>query len=559
MNNTGFLKEAGAFLLTFILGTLSMHGILNYLITDAGNLITKGENTLPVISFLILYAAIPVLVVAIWRYWYSHRKISKYFDSNNKFIGRYFVVEKVVGVAIISALVIYSIYAIRLFAYNHDVDPLLQIAIWLLVLALVGILLIGTMLINEYIVSTGALKLKRPDKHSTIYPSVRHSFIEIILILLLWLTVFTVFMVNPAYSVLFSKDHQKVKVQNSFKEPLGLIKSLDTLQSINNSIRGLDMLSAATANNKAALPKEQQNNLEEKIDSLLIIYNDTISNRVNGAISSLNTYYKKLSDSVVVNDDQANIKPVFASIDIIISVLKNKYEKIVEDTLVKVLKHAQPLYKLLIAILLLYAIINWFVISHINRLVMFNSNKKEIPKPLPEIEFTKFYIMLLLVMLAPIFKTLNKKDIQFNKPLWTFGQPSVYNNSPGDKAEPIKNHSHTVEFNIFPDFDTLGLYTKRKIFYDSIALIFKQYNSGPDSEGSSALTNRIDSLIEVVTFHNVFNDTTQNLRTSISSNYDSIIKISNWLGSNSDSTRTNSKKLIKVDSIFKLNLDENEK
>ena len=35
MNNQGFLKEAGGFLLAFVLGSVGMHGILYYLITDA--------------------------------------------------------------------------------------------------------------------------------------------------------------------------------------------------------------------------------------------------------------------------------------------------------------------------------------------------------------------------------------------------------------------------------------------------------------------------------------------------------------------------------------------
>ncbi|MCF6360063.1 MAG: hypothetical protein L3J29_04795 [Cyclobacteriaceae bacterium] len=427
MNNTGFLRQAGAFLLTFILGTLSMHGILNYLVSDAGDLLNDG-NFVPIIIFLIAYAVTPLAILAIWRYCYIHRQVKKHFNLNSSFISWFFRIELASGTFLLLAVIIYSIYIVNFFALNDDYDPLLKVAIWITFAGLIGIIALKILVLWVNFRHQEAILLKKPCKHSPEYSAIKNSRIEIILLITLWIVAFWSFIVPPAHNVVFTEigEHITIKVDSNMKPQLKLLKKIGEFQSVNNSV--VRLMTALPENTSA------ENEFESIEAELLAIDNslfntfgkvDTVS--IDSAISKLMSFGKKIPEYKFNHNQRVKFLLKLNEIEYRASAIKIQHQKNVEKELYNILEHVQPFYKLLIAILLLYAIINWFVLCHINRLIKFNHWGAEEPNDLPEIEFSNFYIMLLLVMLAPIFKTIEQKDIQFNKPLWTFGATSVYN------------------------------------------------------------------------------------------------------------------------------------
>ena len=82
MNQSSFFKDAGTFFIAFIVGTVSLHGMLFYLVTDATSFFS-GNNLAPLLIFLVLYAAIPFVLFVFRRKIFGDRLLHNYRIKNN--------------------------------------------------------------------------------------------------------------------------------------------------------------------------------------------------------------------------------------------------------------------------------------------------------------------------------------------------------------------------------------------------------------------------------------------------------------------------------------------
>ncbi len=577
MNNQGFLKDAGGFLLAFVVGSVSMHGILYYLITDAGDFLSSGNSFWPIEVFLIVYAAFPIITLLVWRYMYSHSQVTKHVDKSSTFYKRYKWIEISSFIALALGVICYWFFVITLFNDNVS-NKFLEYAIYLSIAGLLGFIALFVLLIIERWRPTGALKLYKPIENNPNYHKFKNAYNEFYMLMGLWIIATTVIACVLITPIANNKiEAIKEDVSCSLKDYNQKIEKVDKLIKLQKEVSNqLLMKPFVITKKKENLEKIAQNiaTIEKKLSK------KTDKNNGN-TLSVWDSLKQEIEKVEFKNNELVETTSWVASLNTKLNLVKKNYEDKVAENLYAILVNVQYYYVVLIIVLLFYAIINWFVLSHINRLILFKNGKKEPPTPLPEIEFAKFYIMLLLVMLAPILKPLEQKDIQFNKPLWTFSQASVYNITNNNIPKNESNELPSLTINTFNwGTDTLGLYTNRKAFYNSIASIVDaaSYNdtyiqcllnelqfatdssrkliitaiSNISTVDGGALSQRIDSIINVVTFKNVFDDTTKNLRTSIATNSTSTAENSTSIGANqvlidkSDSLIKGNNNLIKT-------------
>jgi len=581
MNNQGFLKEAGGFLLAFVLGSVGMHGILYYLITDAGDLLGGVVFFLPIVLFLIGYGIFPLLILFLWRYRYSHTQVIKHIDKSSTFYPKYAKVEKVAFIILGIGLLSYIVFLITAFYFNYVINPLLWTAIGLTTVVIIGLVWLFVLLKIEKKSPTGALKLYKPVKTNPNHYKFKNAYIEFCSLIILWVIAFVIIICVMGHNAFINKIVIDADVSIRLKDYHDKIKKTDSLIKLQKEVSNQFLMKPIVSTNKKDSLEKIANNIkpfEQKLYAEYTQNTDNISPVINSLINEIN-------NTDFTKQQQQLTSTWLSSIDTKLSIVKKNDEDKVAAYLYNILVNVQYYYVALIFVLLFYAIINWFVLSHINRLIQFKNKSKEPPAPLPEIEFAKFYIMLLLVMLAPILKPLERKDIQYNKPLWTFGQASVYNitnnNVPKDNSGELPNLTiNTFNWGI----DTLGLYNNRKAFYDSIKSIMEDASyddtyiqcllnelqfatdssrraiikaiANIDTGDGGALAQRVDSIIKVVTFKNVFKDTTRNLRNSIAANTTSIDSNSTSIGANkllideNNSSIKNNKTAIRRDSIL---------
>jgi len=586
MNNQGFLKDAGGFLLAFVVGTLSMHGILYYLITDASDLLGGGDSFWPIVLFLIVYAAFPLIIFIVWRYGYSHSQVTKHINTKWAFYKRYSNIEKWAFITLAISIGCYCVYVIALFLFNEDLDGLLKFSVRFQFIGLLGFLYLLVLLIKERFKPTGALVLNKPKRNNPFYHTVKNGYNEFYMLVFIWAIFFGYFTYVGVISSNKEESkgsHVDVDVKNELATPMHNAKSIESMQSNNRGILDLLFMQSGV-NHKIDSVKPS---LSQHINILapLLLHNYVSKQGKNNSVIATELIYlqHKIKTTKIDRENIEATQLTFASFNNKLEILKRQQTKVVEKALFKVLEHVQIYYKFLFTILFFYAIINWFLLSHINRLIQFNSKSKEPPAPLPEIEFAKFYIMLLLVMLAPILKQLEQKDIQFNKPLWTFGQASVYNITNNNPA-PREGSNLPLVINNNLNIDTLSVAVIPDDYYDAIAVIIEKYSLDTEymtcllndlqfttdsnrnliitaieninTGDGGALNERIDSVISVVTFKNVFEVTTRNLQTSIAANRSKGLHNDTLIGENTKSIKLNSIAISRDSNKIRKNYEE---
>jgi hypothetical protein len=116
-----------------------------------------------------------------------------------------------------------------------------------------------------------------------------------------------------------------------------------------------------------------------------------------------------------------------------ITLLEDVEKKRLTDSLYPVLIKAQTFFILLFVTLLFIGLTYWYVVNRENVLLFNLTNTDEEPEPIAELDFAKLYITILLVLMVPIIKPLEEKDIQFESPFWTIGSGSFSKrNNPED-------------------------------------------------------------------------------------------------------------------------------
>lgn len=83
MNQSSFFKDAGTFFIAFIIGTVSLHGMLFYLVTDATSFFSGNNNLLPLLLILVVYAAVPFALFIFRRKIFGDRLLHNYRIKNN--------------------------------------------------------------------------------------------------------------------------------------------------------------------------------------------------------------------------------------------------------------------------------------------------------------------------------------------------------------------------------------------------------------------------------------------------------------------------------------------
>lgn len=182
MNKSSFLNDAVNFVTAFILGTISLHGILYFLITDVGD--AYGDSFGPTTGFVLMYAILPLATVAVWRYGYSHKLLLKYFDTSHRVFKRCARLERW---AFRSVWASFACFSIHIVSWLHFAHPLHRLEYVAYALAVASMVLFATVLGLITGQKTHPSPTKKSGELETPMASVLgNARIEFVLLLVAW-------------------------------------------------------------------------------------------------------------------------------------------------------------------------------------------------------------------------------------------------------------------------------------------------------------------------------------------------------------------------------------
>jgi hypothetical protein len=163
--------------------------------------------------------------------------------------------------------------------------------------------------------------------------------------------------------------------------------------------------------------------VEKKFNQSLYSKNTPI--KVNqGHFNEILILLKQLNPAIPQDKKSFLLNWIYRS-DHKIELLIEYQKKSIADSLYFVLVKAQTYFIILFLVLTLVGILYWYIVNKENILHFHLSNTKEEAEPLRELEFVKLYITIILVLMVPIIKPLEVKDIQFESPFWNISPQSL--------------------------------------------------------------------------------------------------------------------------------------
>ena len=147
MGDKNFIKDSGAFIVAFLLGSVTLHGMLYYLITDANDLFSSNNSLLPLLLFIAIYAAFPFGALAVWRHFFVSDKIFRPFqkkdedkyiliDENVKLLKRF---EKIIAITLGISLVFFVLYLILWLLFGKEFEVFYTMAVLGSIISLLAI------------------------------------------------------------------------------------------------------------------------------------------------------------------------------------------------------------------------------------------------------------------------------------------------------------------------------------------------------------------------------------------------------------------------------------
>lgn len=182
------------------------------------------------------------------------------------------------------------------------------------------------------------------------------------------------------------------------------------------------------------------------------------------------------NDSTINKKDRALFLSWILNTETKIEILKHRSEKQIATELYPILVKAQTYFILLFMSLLIFGIIYWHLVNKENILLFHLTNTEKEPEALKELEFSKLYITILIVLMVPIIKPLESKDIQFKSPFWTIGSGSFSKNSPSSDCVNCKDRPPAPEAQIIFEGNTTT-YTDEDLLLKIEKIINNIHNS----------------------------------------------------------------------------------
>ena len=478
MGENSFLKDGGAFLIAFLLGSVSLHGMLFFLVNDANDLFlndTESDSLFPLLTFIILYAFLPIASIFIWRYFLKHEKIKELFDKKPQAYKKFKALELSSIVAIVISWISFVIYN-RLWLRKAETPGYYENFYWgAFIFLFIGfiLLIISSVFLSRINFSKNpkgdpnaqksqnkqTKKKEGPDDqkgHDEEANTNEKQFgIEFILVLIGWGVFMWWLMSMFIGHAEFKDDKFELGYTAAYEPKPAFVDSLAVVKkNINTYDEALDLLSEINYEliSNTYVNRTFNNQIDKYIESIDVQMEDF--NKV-GNLDSVKLYsepFENLTNHLAkfdIGDKKAEIDIWIKNTENKLKLFKGLREQDIIDDLKPALIKAQNYFQILFGILLLYGILYWRISAVAANQLLHSTPDNEDPDKLPELEFTKMYIALVFVLIVPILKPIETQDIEFNRPLWTVNtgtfKPAEYTPKPGTDN---KSETSTIVINV---------------------------------------------------------------------------------------------------------------
>lgn len=521
MGEDNFLKQAGGFIIAFLLGSVTLHGLLYYLVTDAGDLFNGSNGApFPLFAFLLVYSALPLLILSVWRYRFVSKRLLDVYateDANVKAFKRY---EHWLMAMLWLGMVVFNCYMGLWLFHNNNIEPLYIISF---VAGIFSIILIVLVLLSLSRIKSKDVDTDTTTKNDETSIETKKAFrTEFIVLCLGWLVlllfVSKVFNEHADWKTFDLGENPAHLPEKEVKDTLIVEKTLlSNAQYLSDQVAVLEekFLLANFSTDTASA-----NNFERLItdyNQKSLLWHKSLSDSLySGEPPSLkdSCYYKKSDALVEFNLLSAELdglvnRNAIADFNFWLALSKNKtitlntiHEDKIIDALTPVLIKSQFFILVHLTVLLLLALIYWYVTNMAYVDILRLDNTDSTPEPLKEIDISKALLVLIFVFLVPVLKPIQREDIQFHHPLWTANvasitqmkNPGIADNKssvPSGPSISITYDSSTTISN--PKVDSLTL-ASIKLEIESIKLLLRL----PDSTDYTTQLNSINAKVTAI-------------------------------------------------------------